>query len=160
MFEHADLPRSTSDIDAQSGSLTLHLNTDVGGELFGTSVGGITVVGTPDYVPMTGTPRHLNAYLTNASNIQYLPPTPNLNGNDADFIYVFLNDNGNTGSGGGFNVYLGWVNVDITAVNDTPVITIASLTLNEGQTVTLAPTGSRSARWRTEPRHWRSAVRP
>ncbi len=43
-----------------------------------------------------------------------------LNGDNADTIQVAINDNGNTGSGGGTDIDLGSVNVDISAVNDDP----------------------------------------
>ena len=37
---------------------------------------------------------------------------------------MVINDNGNTGTGGGMNQNIGTVNVDITAVNDAPVNTV------------------------------------
>ena len=42
---------------------------------------------------------------------------------DVDTVTVLLNDNGNTGTGGGADQTLGTVNVDISAVNDAPVVT-------------------------------------
>ncbi|WP_154723232.1 beta strand repeat-containing protein, partial [Candidatus Thiodiazotropha endolucinida] len=50
----------------------------------------------------------------------YLHGTTNTAGNDADTINVTINDNGNTGSGGGTDIDLGTINVDIAAVNDDP----------------------------------------
>ena len=58
-------------------------------------------------------------------------------GNDADTINVVVNDNGNTGTGGGSDQNLGTVNVDITAVNDEQV-----LTTNTGATVAEGSTGN------------------
>ena len=125
-----------SDVDAQGGALTVILSTDVGGELYATSGGGVTVAGSgTDYVTLTGTIADLNTFLDTAGNVQFLHPTANLNGNDADIIYVLANDNGNTGSGGGSNVYLGAVNVDIAAVNDDPVaLDDTTSSPNEGAT--------------------------
>ena len=55
-----------------------------------------------------------------ASNITYLHGTAHTNGDNADTIQVEINDNGNTGTGGGTDINLGTVNVDITATNDDP----------------------------------------
>ncbi len=73
----------------------------------------------------------------------YLNPTAHLNGNDADVISVAINDNGNTGVGGGTDIALGTVNVDITAVNDAPVATISagSYAVNEQTSLNLHGTG-------------------
>ena len=70
----------------------------------------------------TGTLTDLNNYFNNAGNIQYLHSTPNLTGNNADTIQVVINDNGNTGAGGGANQTLGVINVDITDTNDPPSV--------------------------------------
>ena len=50
---------------------------------------------------------------------------------------MVINDNGNTGSGGGTDQTLGTVNVDITAVNDEEV-----LATNTGSTVAEGSTGT------------------
>ncbi len=44
----------------------------------------------------------------------------NTSGDNADTIQVTVNDLGNTGDGGGTDIDLGTVNVDITNVNDAP----------------------------------------
>ena len=56
---------------------------------------------------------------------------------NADTITVVINDNGNTGTGGGADQALGTVNVDITAVNDEEV-----LATNTGATVAEASIGN------------------
>ncbi len=127
-----------SDVDHSGGNLTVTLSTSTGGNLSASSGGGVTVGGSgTGSLTLTGTLASLNTFLDTASNVQYLHSTANLNGNDADTINVVVNDNGNTGSGGGTNQNLGTVNVDITAVNDEQV-----LTTNTGATVAEGSTGN------------------
>ena len=124
-----------SDLDAASSTLTVTLSTSTGGQLSASSGGGVTVGGTATATTFTGTLNDLNTYFDTASNIQYQHVTPHLNGNDADTITVVINDNGNTGVGGGTDQTLGVVNVDITAVNDAPVVaTNTGMTVTEGST--------------------------
>ncbi|MEM9420483.1 MAG: Ig-like domain-containing protein, partial [Planctomycetota bacterium] len=111
-----------ADVDAGVSLLTVTLSTSAGGELTLAAGTGITLGGTATSRTLTGTLANLNTYFNNASNIRYLHPTPNLNGDDVDTLTLVINDNGNTGTGGGMNQTLGVVNVDITAVNDDPVI--------------------------------------
>ena len=113
-----------SDVDAGGSTLTVTLSTSTGGQLSASSSGGVTVGGSATARTFTGTLTDLNNYFNNASNIQYLHSTPNLTGNNADTIQVVINDNGNTGSGGGSDQALGTVNIDISDVNDAPVNTI------------------------------------
>ena len=109
------------DPDHGGGSLTVTLSTSTGGNLMASSAGGVSVVGSgTSSVTLTGTQDDLNSYLNNAANIQYQHSVTHTNGNDADQIAVIINDNGNTGLGGGADVTLGTVNVDILAVNDDP----------------------------------------
>ncbi|MFC1336271.1 MAG: DUF4347 domain-containing protein, partial [gamma proteobacterium symbiont of Clathrolucina costata] len=111
-----------SDIDAGAGTLTVTLTTSTGGDLSAAAGTGITIGGTSTALTLTGTLTDLNNYFNTASNITYLHGTTNTAGNDADTINVTINDNGNTGTGGGGAINLGTVNVDITAVNDAPVV--------------------------------------
>ena len=114
-----------SDVDHGGGNLTVTLTTSTGGNLSASSGGGVTVVGSGSGIlTLTGTLANLNMYLDTASNVSYLHSTNHLNGNDADTINVVVNDNGNTGTGGGTNQNLGTVNVDISAVNDAPLNTV------------------------------------
>ncbi|MBT3056662.1 MAG: DUF4347 domain-containing protein, partial [Candidatus Thiodiazotropha sp. (ex Codakia orbicularis)] len=109
-----------SDVDAGAGTLTVTLTTSTGGDLSAAAGTGITIGGTSTALTLTGTLTDLNNYFNTASNITYLHGTTNTAGNDADTINVTTNDNGNTGSGGGTDIDLGTVNVDIAAVNDDP----------------------------------------
>ncbi|MEW8676078.1 MAG: Ig-like domain-containing protein, partial [Candidatus Thiodiazotropha endolucinida] len=109
-----------SDIDAGAGTLTVTLTTSTGGDLSAAAGTGITIGGTSTALTLTGTLTDLNNYFNTASNITYLHGTTNTAGNDADTINVTINDNGNTGSGGGTDIDLGTINVDIAAVNDDP----------------------------------------
>ncbi|EMI15277.1 Cadherin domain protein [Rhodopirellula maiorica SM1] len=112
-----------SDVDHGGGSLTVTLTTSTGGNLTASSGGGVTIGGSgTGILTLTGTLADLNTYLDTASNIQYLHSAANTNGDNADSVAVKVNDNGNTGSGGGGDVALGSVNVDVTAVNDAPVL--------------------------------------
>ncbi|MCC9656619.1 cadherin domain-containing protein [Rhodopirellula halodulae] len=113
-----------SDVDHGGGNLTLKLSSDTGGEITAAAMAGIAITANgSDAIELTGTLADLNTYLDNTTNLTYLHPTANLTGGDADILYVVINDNGNTGTGGGGNVSLGNVNIDITNVNDAPVMT-------------------------------------
>ena len=114
-----------SDVDHGGSNLTVTLSTSTGGNLGASSGGGVTVGGSgTGTLTLTGTLASLNTFLDSASNITYLHGTPGTTGNDADTINVVVNDNGNTGTGGGADQNLGTVNVDIGAVNDAPVNTV------------------------------------
>ncbi len=132
-----------SDVDAVSGLLTLKLSASTG-HLTAAAGTGITISGNgTSSLTLTGTLTNLNNYIANATHVSYLNPTAHLNGNDADVISVAINDNGNTGVGGGTDIALGTVNVDITAINDAPVATMsaASYAVNEQTSLNLHGTG-------------------
>ena len=130
-----------SDIDAGGSSVTITLSTSAGGELSLAGNGSLIFGGTSTARTITGSLADLNNYFNTASNIQYLHGTANTNGDNADTITVFINDNGNTGAGGGTDQTLGTVNVDITAVNDEEVLaTNTSTTVAEGSTGTVLTT--------------------
>ena len=120
---------------AGASNLTVSLSTVTGGELTLASDASLTFAGTPTAPSITGQLSDLNAYFNNPGNIQYLHSTTNINGNNVDTITVAINDNGNTGSGGGADLLLGTVNVDISAVNDEQVL-VANIGINvaEGST--------------------------
>ena len=128
------------DLDASGSDLTVTLSTATGGQLFASSSGGVVVGGTADSMTFTGTIAELNTYFDNASNIQYVHGTANTFGNNADSITVVINDNGNTGTGGGTDQSLGTINIDISAVNDAPVVaTNTGTSVAEGGSVTITP---------------------
>ena len=127
-----------SDVDANGSDLTVTLSTSTGGQLTLAADGSLTFGGTANARTITGTLANLNAYFDNASNIQYLHGTVNTSGDDADSITVVVNDNGNTGTGGGTDQTLGTVNVDITNVNDAAVVaTNTGISVNEGGSVVI-----------------------
>ena len=131
------------DVDDNNLPLTLKLNA-AAGNLSATSAGGVTVTGSgTSNLELTGSKADLNLFINNAGNIQYLHPTANTNGNDADTVTVLLNDNGNTGTGGGTDQNLGTVNVDITAVNDAPVVTapVSAYSFTEQGSLNIHSTG-------------------
>lgn len=72
---------------------------------------------------VTGTLDQVNTYISEVSNIIYVSKE-NLSGNDAVSIDVFINDNGNTGTGGGDDIYVGTIIIHITPVNDAPEVTV------------------------------------
>ncbi|MEO1528387.1 MAG: cadherin-like domain-containing protein [Planctomycetota bacterium] len=113
-----------SDVDANASDLTVTLTTSTGGQLTLAADVNLTFGGTSTARTLTGTLADLNAYFDNTSNIQYQHGVSHTNGDNADTISVVINDNGNTGNGGGADQSLGLVNVDITAINDAPVNTV------------------------------------
>ncbi len=123
-----------SDLDDNGGNLTVTLSTSTGGDLSASTGGGVTVGGSGTAtLTLTGSLADLNTFLDTPANVQYLHDTPHTFGNDADTIQVVVNDGGNTGSGGGTDQTIGAVNVDITAVNDSP-----TLVTNVGMTLAVA----------------------
>ncbi len=112
-----------SDVDAATGDLSLTLTTATGGQLSAAADASIDFSGsTATSVHMTGTLAELNSYLDVASNLSYLHDTAQLSGNAADTLAVVINDNGNTGTGGGGDIPLGTVSVEISGVNDAPTL--------------------------------------
>ncbi len=109
-----------TDDDAASGLLTVTLSSTTGGQLSASTGGGVTVGGTLSTRTFNGTLANLNSYFDSASNIQYLHDTAHTFGNDADTITIVINDNGNSGTGGGADQAIGSVSVDIASVNDLP----------------------------------------
>lgn len=107
--------------DVDSASITVTLTASAG--TFSTPADGAGVVGgiTETLVNLTtitlaGAPADINTYIDTASNIQYTGSS-NVNGNNAATITITAND----GDGSG-NVNLGIIYIDITAVNDAPIL--------------------------------------
>ena len=124
------------DVDSATGNLTMTFATSGGGTLAATSAGGVTVGGSGSgSITLTGTQANLNTFLNNTTNIQFTSAL-NANGTGADSIQVTVTDNGNVGNGGGGNIDLGTTSINITAVNDAPVMVTNQLTISEGGTVT------------------------
>ena len=114
-----------SDVDSLGGSIALTIAAGTG-ILASTSGGGVTIgnSGTSS-ITLTGTVSNIDSFLNTASSIQYTT-APNAQGNNASTLTLMVNDGGNTGLGGGGNVTLGSVNIDSTALGDTPSVTGAS----------------------------------
>ncbi|MEZ6059074.1 MAG: hypothetical protein R3C19_01800 [Planctomycetaceae bacterium] len=140
-----------ADPDANSGSLTLKLTAGAGNLTAAGGTGIIVGYNGSSAITLTGTLTDLNAYLATTTNVSYLHPTANHNG--TDIIAVAINDGGNTGFGGGTDISLGTINVDITAVDDTPTVVapIGNVTVNEDAVSTTIICRRCSATW-TSPR--------
>jgi hypothetical protein len=130
-----------ADIDAGGSNVTLKVVAS-SGTLTATSGGNVTAGGSgTGTLTLTGTLTDLNTYISNNAAIIYQGAT-NVSGTES--LSLYLNDNGNTGSGGGVDVEIGsGLTVNITAVNDAPYGTTDTLDLNEDQphTFTVADFG-------------------
>ncbi len=160
------------DFDAAPGNLTVTLATSSGGSLSAISGGGVVVAGSGSSITLTGTPTALNAYFDVVTSVQFTGAS-NVFGTGVDSITVSVSDNGNTGSGGGGQISLGSIPVDILAVNDAPTFVLAGnqnvgedsgphnvvnfLTspttgaVNETQTLTVTVTNSNNALFSVQP---------
>ncbi len=129
VLSNVDLSSATfSDVDAGSGSITLTLSANEG-TFSASSGGGVTVGGSGTAtLTLSGTVANIDTYINTASNIKYTGAA-NVNGNSAAFLTLTANDGGNTGTGGGTDVSLGTVNINITAVNDAPTVDSTIITL-------------------------------
>lgn len=130
-----------ADIDAGASNVTLKVVAS-SGTLAATSGGGVTAGGSgTGTLTLTGTLADLNTYISDSSAITYQGAT-NVSG--AESLSLYVNDNGNTGAGGGTDIAIGsGLTVNITAVNDAPYGTTDTLDLNEDQphTFTVADFG-------------------
>ncbi|MGB5465982.1 MAG: Ig-like domain-containing protein, partial [Sedimenticolaceae bacterium] len=109
------------DLDHNNQLLTVTLTTSTGGNLYASTDIDVIVAGSgTGFMTLTGGIADLNTFFDSATRIQYLHGTANLAGDNVDSIQVQIRDNGNTGSGGGGDITLGTVNIDITNVNDAP----------------------------------------
>ncbi|MFC3197128.1 MBG domain-containing protein [Parapedobacter deserti] len=110
---------SSSFADVDSDEITVILSVFNGTIAF-SAPGGIPVTfagnGTAT-ATITGSPIAINSYIGIPTNIQYVPPA-NLSGPAADMLTITAND----GDGSG-DVELGTVPINITAVNDAPLVT-------------------------------------
>ncbi len=113
---NVDLSASSfSDVDSP-GTVFVTLTASEG-TMTATSAGGVTVSGSGTAaVTLSGTFTAINTFLDTASAVQYTGSSDDT-GNDTATISVTANDDDGSG-----DVALGTVNVDITAVNDAPVL--------------------------------------
>ena len=129
----------------QSGNLTATLTTSTGGDLIGAAgTPASHWVVLPTALTISGTLTDLNTYFNTPSNITYLHGTAHTNGDNADTIQVEINDNGNTGTGGGTDINLGTVNVDISEVRMTIPPTPGTLPTDIAVTEDVSPAMSTS----------------
>ena len=138
---NADLSSiNLQDPDSLSGNLSLTLSTTAGGTLNSAAAGGVNVSGSgTTSLTLTGTQAALNTFLNNSSSILYTGTT-NTYGNAADSIQLSLTDNGNTGLGGGGNIALGNVSVNIAPDNDSPINSVPA-TISAGEESTTNVSG-------------------
>ena len=108
-----DLSAATfADVDGDSLTVTLAASSGI---LAASTGSGVTVGGSgTGTLTLAGTAANINTYLDTVSNIQYTGAA-NASGNDAATLTINVND-------GTVNPQLGIVNLDITAVNDAPVL--------------------------------------
>ncbi len=101
-----------ADVDSASGLVTVTLSAGLS-DLSATDGGGVTVAGSDtDTLSLTGTITNLNAFIDVTTNIGFFPGA-GLLGEDVDLLSISVNDGGNTGSGGGGDVALGNINIDV-----------------------------------------------
>ncbi len=128
------------DVDANNQLVTVTLTTATGGTITASSDFDVTVYGSgTGILTLVGGVSDLNNFFSSASRFWYDHATQHMAGDNADTISVSVNDQGNTGTGGSGTVLLGTVNVDITSVNDAPVLiagTANDLTVNEDSGLT------------------------
>lgn len=111
-----------SDVDSGANSISLVLTAGAG-TFTASSGGSVTVSGSgTGTLTLSGTAANIDTFLNTASNVRYTTAS-NAAGSPATTVTVTANDGGNTGTGGGTNVTLGTINVNVTAVNDVPVFT-------------------------------------
>jgi hypothetical protein len=121
------------DIDANhtGDTLTLSINSSNGGTLQIAAAAGLAVTGSgSNAVSVTGSLTAINTWL-NAGNALSYVPVSQVNGPGVDGLTVRINDNGNTGIGGGVAIDLGTIRIDVISVNDEPAGTDNTLTTNE-----------------------------
>ena len=110
------------DPDAGNNLVTVTLTTSTGGRIWASSDFDVIVSGSgTGSLTLMGGVSDLNNFFSSAFRFSYLHSVAHTNGDNADTITVTVNDGGNTGSGGGGNIVLGTVNIDIDGVNDAPV---------------------------------------
>ncbi|WP_153144894.1 retention module-containing protein [Dechloromonas sp. H13] len=115
---------SVADVDAGSGTLTVTLSVG-SGTLTAASAGGVTVTGSgTGSIVLSGTRANLNTYLATAANQPTYVPVANANGTVA--LTMTTSDGGNTGTGGPLND-TDSININITAVADTPSLSFGAL---------------------------------
>ena len=125
---------SFSDVDAGGSSVTATLSV-ASGTLAATSGGGVTVGGTSSALTLTGTVANINAFIA-GSNLTF---TTAANATADVTLTVAIDDGGNTGSGGA-QTDSDTTTLQVSAVNDAPVVTVP-VSINVNEDVSTALTG-------------------
>jgi hypothetical protein len=125
---------SFSDVDAGGSSVTATLSV-ASGTLAATSGGGVTVGGTSSALTLTGTVANINAFIA-GSNLTF---TTAANATADVTLTVAIDDGGNTGSGGA-QTDSDTTTLQVSAVNDAPVVT-TPISINIDEDVGTALTG-------------------
>jgi T1SS-143 domain-containing protein len=126
---------SITDVDAGSGNVTVTLAV-ASGTLTAATAGSVTVVGSgSSSITLTGTVANINAYLAVVANQPTFTPAANANGVVA--LTMTTNDGGNTGIDPGSTGTatderdIDTININVTAINDAPVVTNQSASVSE-----------------------------
>lgn len=126
--------------DSAGEAITLTLSTTAG-TLSASDANSVTVAGSgSDTLTLTGSVSDINTFIDNQNAVEYLRGGLHVNGDNAAVLTVTVNDEGNVGSGGGDDIVLGAINLNISAVNDAPVAS-GSATLPAIEEDTSNPTG-------------------
>ena len=131
------LDLSSATLTDDSGPYLIDVTLSVGtGTLVANSSAGVSVSGSgTDALQLTGTVADIDAYLDDTEALQYLGEA---NDDGATILTIVANDGGNLGVGGGGDVLLGEVEIDILGENDAPLNDGRTLTLNVGAHVTIS----------------------
>jgi hypothetical protein len=131
---------SVADVDAGAGTITVTL-TAASGALTAGAAGGVTVSGSgTSSIMLSGTLANINTYLGTVANQPTYTPVANANGTVA--LTMLTNDGGNTGTGGALTDS-DTININITAVNDAPVVTAGNaITIGKNTTTIISSTAA------------------
>jgi len=129
---------SLSDVDIQDidanhagDTLTLTISSSNGGNLQVAAAAGLAVSGSGGTtVAVTGGLAEINLWLNTSNALSYVPVSQ-VNGIGVDGLNLQINDNGNTGIGGGVAIDLGTIRIDVISVNDEPSGADNTLQTNE-----------------------------
>ncbi|MGJ8619979.1 MAG: beta strand repeat-containing protein, partial [Methylophilaceae bacterium] len=112
---------SVSDVDAGAGIIGVTLSV-ASGSITAANAGGVAVAGSgTGSITLVGSLANINSYLASAANQPTYVPVANASGTVA--LTMTTTDNGGTGSGGILND-IDNININVTAVADTPNLTV------------------------------------
>ena len=124
---------SISDVDAAASNVTVTLSVPTG-TITAANNGSVTVTGSgTGTLVLTGTVGAINSYLTTVASQPIYAPAANANGSVT--LTMVTNDGGNTGSGGALSD-TDTSTINITAINDAPSGTDATIVVLEDNTRT------------------------